>query len=324
MSDTSDRECDSLDSRTQSRTPHRPLTPSPDADPRAAQGRPQDPDPHQPPGRATCSPASTTPCSRAAAWSSPRCASTCPATRCARSTGTSPRASAMPYVKSFTEERELTVMLLVDASASTRFGSVQPVQAGAGRRARGAARLLGDHQQRQGRAGHLHRPHRAGAAAAQGQPPRAARHPRDPQPRAAGPRHRHPARARPPEPGRRAGAASTFLLSDFLAPDLRRPLRVANRRHDLIAVVLEDPRESELPDVGLVALEDPESGETVVVDTVGPRACAPSSRRRQRARARRARPLPARARRRRDQRPHRSAVHARAAALLPRARERRR
>src|SRR4029450_2422362 len=59
----------------------------------------------------------------------------------------------------------------------------------------------------------------------------------------------------------------TFLLSDFLAPDLRRPLRVANPRHDLIAVVLEDPRENELPAMGLVALEDPESGATMVVDT---------------------------------------------------------
>jgi uncharacterized protein (DUF58 family) len=59
----------------------------------------------------------------------------------------------------------------------------------------------------------------------------------------------------------------TFLLSDFLAPNLRRPLRVANRRHDLIAVVLEDPREAALPDVGLIALEDPESGETFIADT---------------------------------------------------------
>jgi uncharacterized protein (DUF58 family) len=71
----------------------------------------------------------------------------------------------------------------------------------------------------------------------------------------------------------------TFLLSDFLAPDLRRPLRVANRRHDLIAVVLEDPRESVLPDVGLIALEDPESGATLIADTSDARLRAAFARR---------------------------------------------
>src|SRR5436190_678201 len=83
----------------------------------------------------------------------------------------------------------------------------------------------------------------------------------------------------------------TFLLSDFLAPELRRPLRVANRRHDLIAVVLEDPRESVLPDVGLVALEDPESGETTIVDTGDARLRAAFARRQAGARAERDRSL---------------------------------
>jgi uncharacterized protein (DUF58 family) len=62
----------------------------------------------------------------------------------------------------------------------------------------------------------------------------------------------------------------TFLLSDFLAPELKRPLRIARRRHDLIGVVLEDPRELELPPVGMVGLEDPESGESLVADTGDP------------------------------------------------------
>jgi len=48
---------------------------------------------------------------------------------------------------------------------------------------------------------------------------------------------------------------------------LRRAMRQTNRRHDLIAVQIEDPRERELPDVGLVALEDAESGEMVELDT---------------------------------------------------------
>jgi hypothetical protein len=69
--------------------------------------------------------------------------------------------------------------------------------------------------------------------------------------------------------------AVVFLISDFEAQGdpalmragLRRAMRQTNRRHDLIAVQIEDPRESELPDVGIVALEDAESGEIVEVDT---------------------------------------------------------
>jgi uncharacterized protein (DUF58 family) len=44
-------------------------------------------------------------------------------------------------------------------------------------------------------------------------------------------------------------------------------LRIANRRHDVIAVVLDDPADLTLPDVGLIALEDAESGERIVLDT---------------------------------------------------------
>ena len=58
-----------------------------------------------------------------------------------------------------------------------------------------------------------------------------------------------------------------FLISDFLTPGWRRALRVAARRHDVVAVVLEDPREAELPAVGLVELEEAETGERYVVDT---------------------------------------------------------
>jgi uncharacterized protein (DUF58 family) len=58
-----------------------------------------------------------------------------------------------------------------------------------------------------------------------------------------------------------------FVLSDFLDPSAERALRIAARRHDVIAVVLDDPRERELPDVGLVELEEAETGERYVVDT---------------------------------------------------------
>ncbi len=59
----------------------------------------------------------------------------------------------------------------------------------------------------------------------------------------------------------------TFLISDIISPDFSKPLKVAARRHDLIAVEVVDPREMELPRVGFVALEDSETGETVTVNT---------------------------------------------------------
>ncbi len=59
----------------------------------------------------------------------------------------------------------------------------------------------------------------------------------------------------------------TFLISDFRDSDYERPLTISARRHDLIAVSTEDPRESELPRVGLMELYDQESGETLLVDT---------------------------------------------------------
>src|SRR6266481_1994636 len=57
-----------------------------------------------------------------------------------------------------------------------------------------------------------------------------------------------------------------FVISDFLGPDFARPLRVAARKHDLIAITVTDPREESLPPVGLLDLEDAETGERVLVD----------------------------------------------------------
>ena len=69
--------------------------------------------------------------------------------------------------------------------------------------------------------------------------------------------------------------AVTFLISDFLLPGcerglpdaVKRALGLANRRHDLVALATTDPRERELPDVGFVTLEDAETGEQLEVDT---------------------------------------------------------
>ena len=58
-----------------------------------------------------------------------------------------------------------------------------------------------------------------------------------------------------------------FLVSDFLDQNFEKPLKVLARRHDLIAVTVSDPRELTLPDVGLLEIQDAETGETAVIDT---------------------------------------------------------
>jgi uncharacterized protein (DUF58 family) len=179
-----------------------------------------------------------------------------------------------PFVKKFTEERELTIFLLVDISASGNFGS------GAIAKRDLAAELASVLA-----FSAIHNSDKVGLLLYTDQvekylPPKKGR--------------RHVLRVvrdimyHTPE---RTGTdtvkaldvanrllhrrAIVFLISDFETPkntaaarlDLRRAMRRTNRRHDLVAVHVEDPREKELPDVGIVALEDAESGEVIEVDT---------------------------------------------------------
>lgn len=58
-----------------------------------------------------------------------------------------------------------------------------------------------------------------------------------------------------------------FLISDFQATDFESTLKVTRRKHDLIPVVITDPRESEMPNVGLLRLQDSETGDVVMLDT---------------------------------------------------------
>jgi len=58
-----------------------------------------------------------------------------------------------------------------------------------------------------------------------------------------------------------------FVLSDFLDVEFEAPLRALGHKHDVIALILNDPRELELPSVGMVALEDAETGSVGYVDT---------------------------------------------------------
>ncbi|MBI4849777.1 MAG: DUF58 domain-containing protein [Nitrospirae bacterium] len=59
----------------------------------------------------------------------------------------------------------------------------------------------------------------------------------------------------------------SFVISDFYAKDYKMSLSTANKRHDVVAISVTDPREIDLPDVGIVSLEDAETGETVMLDT---------------------------------------------------------
>ena len=195
-----------------------------------------------------------------------------------------------PHVKRFTEERELTVMLLVDSSASTHFGSVRQFKQELA--AEIAALFAFSAITNNDKVGLAIFSDRIEMSL----PPRK------------GNRHvlrviREILNHVPAGRGTDIPMALdhlnkvtrrrcvVLLLSDFLAPELRRPLRIANRRHDLIAVVLEDPRESELPALGMIALEDPESGETALVDTSDRRVRDEFARRRAAARQERDRML---------------------------------
>ena len=73
--------------------------------------------------------------------------------------------------------------------------------------------------------------------------------------------------------------AVCFLISDFCLPGafdkslevLRKKLKLTNRHHDLIALSIRDHRESSIPDVGLITVEDAESGEQIEIDTRNPK-----------------------------------------------------
>ncbi len=173
-----------------------------------------------------------------------------------------------PYVKRYIEERELTVLLVVDASASENFGSVQRFKRDLA--AELTAVLSFAATTNNDRVGLLIFTDQVELYI----PPRKGR--------------KHVLRLlrellafEPQQRGtdiklaldtvnhilKRRGII--FLVSDFMAtPDsYRTALAVTNRRHDLIAVDLHDPLERTLGNVGLLAMEDPESGEIVWVDT---------------------------------------------------------
>jgi uncharacterized protein (DUF58 family) len=61
--------------------------------------------------------------------------------------------------------------------------------------------------------------------------------------------------------------AVVFFISDFQAPDFSRTLAVSGQRHDFVAIQIQDERERSLPNVGIITLEDAETGEQIEINT---------------------------------------------------------
>ncbi|MBJ7258139.1 MAG: DUF58 domain-containing protein [Chthoniobacterales bacterium] len=171
-----------------------------------------------------------------------------------------------PFVKKFTEERELTVMLVVDVSASGNFGSVESSKRELA--AEVASILAFSAIKNNDKVGLLLftdevelfiRPKKGRLHTL-----RLIR-----EMLYFKPRHRGTNIAAALEYLNKVVTrrAVVFLLSDFLDEGYSRPLAVTARRHDLIAIPVVDPGEEDLPDVGIVTLEDPETGEQIDINT---------------------------------------------------------
>lgn len=171
-----------------------------------------------------------------------------------------------PYVKVFEEERELTVMLLVDVSSSGNFGTVERMK---GEIATEICALLAFSA--------IKNNDKVGLIIFTDQiekfvPPkkgkthvlRVLRELLYHQPQGRGTDISLALEYLSRVVSRRA---VVFLVSDFIAEDYKRAMQIANRRHDLVAITVTDPREMELPDIGIVELEDAETGEIVLLDT---------------------------------------------------------
>ncbi|MFO0680840.1 MAG: DUF58 domain-containing protein [Sandaracinus sp.] len=173
------------------------------------------------------------------------------------------------YVKVFTEEREMTVMLLVDLSASERFGAVARPKVETV--AELAALLAFSAVKNNDRVGLIlftdriekYVPPKKG----KGHVMRVITEILSARPKGTGTDIRQALDMLGSLQRRRSVA---FLVSDMIAPEFERSLRIAAAKHDLIPVQVVDPREEELPDVGLALLEDLETGALIEVDTSDP------------------------------------------------------
>jgi len=173
-----------------------------------------------------------------------------------------------PFVKKFVEERELTIMILLDVSMSCRFGTRQRIKSDLA--AEFCSVIAFSAIKNNDRVGMLTFTDRVERFI----PPRK------------GLKHvlrviREALYNNPK--GRKTDIKAvlehlnrvskrrtiTFVVSDFVSADFKKILSVTNKRHDVIAVNILDPAELELPDAGIIKMHDAETGRRYVVDTSG-------------------------------------------------------
>src|SRR5881296_3454647 len=170
------------------------------------------------------------------------------------------------FVKKFTEERELTVMLVVDVSASGNFGST--TQSKRELAAEVACLLAFSAIRNNDKVGlilftdhvELFIPPKKGRSHTL----RLIREILFFQPQGCG---TEPALALDYLNKIVTRRAVVFFISDFQAPDFSRALAVSGQRHDFIAIQIRDERERSLPNVGIITLEDAETGEQIEINT---------------------------------------------------------
>ena len=171
-----------------------------------------------------------------------------------------------PFIKRYVEERELTVMLLVDVSASGNFGSIKHLKNEVATEI--CAILAFSAIKNNDKVGMIMFTDKIEKFI----PPKK------------GPKHvlrviRELLCSQPTGKGTNISVALeylnkithrrtiSFVVSDFIANDYSHAVRIANKRHDMIAITIADPREQELPNVGFIELRDAESGEILLLDT---------------------------------------------------------
>ena len=171
----------------------------------------------------------------------------------------------IPYVKEFTEERDQTFYFVIDLSGSHAFGSMVSkyrmmleiyaslVFAAVRYHDRAGLIIVTDHVERfiPARSGRAHAVHLIHEVI-------------NHTPKSTGsdirPAFHHILT-------RLRRMASVILLSDFYMPDFTRELGQLRQHHEVYAIRVSDPRESDIPDVGLIELEDAETGEQILIDT---------------------------------------------------------
>jgi uncharacterized protein (DUF58 family) len=184
-----------------------------------------------------------------------------------------------PFVRQYTEDRELTAWLVIDRSASMRFGRAGGENPAAGKEsvaaelAVGLARLVSQGGNRVGAI--LYDNH-----ASQVIPPRPGRDQilriarellRPPPPSGFGATTDVAAMLRLAASTAAHRRSLLFVLSDFIAdPGWERPLTLLTHRHEVVVIRVVDPAELDLPDVGVILVEDAETGEQLLVDTSDP------------------------------------------------------